>query len=251
MGDYKADKFSMENMHVHAYNLTKQNMEDTKIEEGFKRCSRCGEVKPISEFYRNKRYKDGLMSECKACSIARVSEYNAIHKEEKKAYNAEYYQANKDAIRKQIAEYYQDNKKKIKAYNAEYYQENKDKKKAYNANYKDPQKNPMGYAKYMVKGYRQMDIERGFDDSKTITAEWFLENIMYRPCAHCGLLKVGAIGANRLNNNIGHEASNLEPCCMPCNSRLGAIDQIEKGLHWTCKHKKQSFKEFVKEHKKD
>lgn len=94
-----------------------------------------------------------------------------------------------------------------------------------------------------------MDRDRGFDTSKTVTAEWFLQNIAYKPCAHCGLLQVGAIGANRLNNNIGHEASNLEPCCRNCNSRLGAIYQIERGLAWFQKGKKQTFSSFVKEHK--
>lgn len=237
------------------------------IEEGFKRCSRCGEIKPISEFYRYKTSKDGLRSECKECQKAmqaeyykankdKIAEYLQANKDKKKAYNADYYkankdkiadyyQANKDEILKKQAEWRANNKEKKAAYNAAYYQANKDKKAAYH----DPILNPLNWAKSMVAKYRQMDRERGFDDSKTITAEWFLKNIAYRPCAHCGLRKVGAIGANRLNNNIGHEASNLEPCCKSCNTRENNRDMLERGLYWFQKMEKVDFKTFVNEHK--
>ena len=220
-------------------------MEDTKIEEGFKRCSRCGDVKPISDFNKCKRKSDGLQCLCKQCNKEYQAEWRNLNKEK----IAEYYQANKDTIHKKDAEYRANNKEAIAQKKAEYYQANKDTIHKKQAEYRDPIINPLGWAREIVGNYRDMDRERGFDTSKTVTAEWFVQNIMYKPCAHCGLLQAGAIGANRLNNNIGHEASNLEPCCRNCNSRLGAIDQIARGLHVSCKHKKQSFKDFVEEHK--
>lgn len=209
-------------------------MDDTKIEEGFKICSKCGEVKPISEFYKRKSSKDGLRSECKACSIARVSEYNAIHNEEKKAYKSEYYQANKE---------------KKAAYNAAYYQANKDKISEYHAEYNNPHKSPLGWAKMMVNGYRKMDRERGFDTSQTISAEWFLQNIAYRPCVHCGVQAIGKVGCNRLDNTKGHTQDNVESCCFKCNCKENIRDQLERGIHMSCKHKNQSFSSFVEEHK--
>lgn len=144
-------------------------------------------------------------------------------KECQKAMQAEYRQANKDAIRKQKAEYY-----------AEYY---------------NPQKNPLGWAKRMVNGYIRMDRERGFDDSKTITAEWFLKNIAYKPCAHCGKQGIGLIGCNRLDNTKGHTIDNVESCCFKCNCKDNIRDQLERGIHISCKHKKQSFSDFVNAHK--
>lgn len=238
------------------------------IEEGFKRCSKCGKVKPLSLFYKKKSSKDGLMSYCKECAKAMDTQYRKAHKEKKKAYNAEYYQDNKEAILKQKAEYYQDNKEaiaqkksewytthkdKIKAYNAEYYQSNKEKIKAYNAEYHaeyhNPQKNPLGWAKMTVNAYRKMDRDRGFDDSKTITAEWFLENIAYRKCVHCGKQGIGKVGCNRLDNTKGHTQDNVESCCFKCNCKDNIRDQLERGIHMSCKHKKQSFKTFVNAHK--
>lgn len=169
-----------------------------------KRCSKCGRILPLSDFYRDKQTKDGLSCWCKACI---------------KANNAHHYQSNKDAIAQKQAEY------------------------------RDPIINPLGWARQIVGNYRDMDRDRGFDDSKTITAEWFVQNIMYKPCAHCGLRQVGAIGVNRLDNTKGHIPSNCEPCCKSCNSRENCRDMLARGLHMSCKHKKQSFKDFVNEHK--
>ena len=144
------------------------NMDEVKVEEGFKICSKCGQVKPIGDFNKCKMASDGLQRWCKQC---------------KKAVRKEYYQNHRENELKNNAEWRSNNKEKWKAYQSEWNSKNPN----YYEDYKDPQKNPMGYAKYMVKGYRQMDRDRGFDDSKTISAEWFLQNIAYRPCAHCGL----------------------------------------------------------------
>ena len=35
----------------------------------FKRCSKCGEVKPITLFFKNKTKCDGMASSCKACAL--------------------------------------------------------------------------------------------------------------------------------------------------------------------------------------
>jgi hypothetical protein len=43
-----------------------------------RRCGRCGEIKPSSEFYRNRNAKDGLQSSCKDCY--RTGEPNRSYK---------------------------------------------------------------------------------------------------------------------------------------------------------------------------
>ena len=40
-----------------------------------KKCSNCGEVKPLTEFYKNKGMKDGYQYECKKCNSERYKEY--------------------------------------------------------------------------------------------------------------------------------------------------------------------------------
>ena len=39
--------------------------------EGYQRCCHCHEVKPYSEYYRNRSRKNGIHAECKACERAR------------------------------------------------------------------------------------------------------------------------------------------------------------------------------------
>jgi len=65
-----------------------------------KRCSKCGEIKPLSGFNKNKTQKDGLQSYCKICRCL---------------YDKEYRQNNRDALLQQQKEYRQNNKDKIRA----------------------------------------------------------------------------------------------------------------------------------------
>ena len=268
---------------------TKQDIDtkvETEEEVKTKRCPKCERVLPLSDFNKCKSRKDGLDCWCKECKRAMNAQHYQSNKDAIAKKKADYYQSNKDAILKKIAEYRANNKDAILKKQAEYYSKNKEKKAEYRANNKkkiaeyqaewrakhptydaeyysknkekkaeydaercDPQKNPLGWAKRIVKQYRRMDRDRFGDDSKTITAEWFLDNIAYQPCSHCGLTRFGSIGANRLDNTKGHTQDNVESCCFKCNCKENVRDQIERGLAWFQKRKKQSFKEFVEKHK--
>ena len=74
-------------------------------------CSKCHEVKVVSEFSKNKSKKDGVDTKCKDC----CKEYRKQNADKKKEYNAEYYKQNADKIKEQNAEY--------RKQNAEYYAE--------------------------------------------------------------------------------------------------------------------------------
>lgn len=45
-----------------------------------KKCSKCGVVKLVSEFYKDKRRKDGLYSHCKKCQNAITKAYSSTEK---------------------------------------------------------------------------------------------------------------------------------------------------------------------------
>jgi len=63
-------------------------------------CTKCGIEKPLSEFYGNKRAKDGLYSICKVCHMNRPY-YKEYYKDPKKRKN--HLEANKRSRRKKIA----------------------------------------------------------------------------------------------------------------------------------------------------
>ena len=117
-----------------------------------KRCSKCGEEKPVEAFGRHVRKRDGLDSCCKACRAEiraanreaereRKAVYRAANREALQAKNAAYRAANKDAMQAKNAAYYAANKDAMQAYRAAYYAANREaereRKAAYRAANKD------------------------------------------------------------------------------------------------------------------
>lgn len=146
-------------------------------------CSKCGKELPLSEFHKDKRSKDGLTSQCKDC----VKQYHHEHKEE-------------------IAEYMKQWKKKNREHVLEY-----------DKNYSKTQ---YGRASYLLCSYNREDEvhNRG---KGNLTAQWIVENIFSKPCAHCGETDWHKLGCNRLDNSKPHTKDNVEPCCVDCNKKLG------------------------------
>ena len=62
-----------------------------------KTCTKCGEIFPATAeyFYKFKKGKYGLRSECKKCLIRITLQYYRLHKEERKAYRKIYNEKNK------------------------------------------------------------------------------------------------------------------------------------------------------------
>lgn len=126
----------------------------------------------------------------------------------------------KEYMKEYMKEYYSKNKEKFKVY---YLKRRKSKKsikrktkKEYDYKYYSTQK---GRATKLLYMYNQSDIKknRGKGD---LTAEWIVENIFSKPCAHCGETDWTKIGCNRLDNSKPHTMDNVEPCCGYCNRIL-------------------------------
>ena len=52
-----------------------------------KKCFKCGEVKPLSEFYKHKQMKDGHVNKCKTCNKNDVAEHRVDNLEAIRAYD--------------------------------------------------------------------------------------------------------------------------------------------------------------------
>ena len=94
-----------------------------------KKCSKCGEVKSLDEFYNHKIGKNGKRHECKICTINLNKEYYKKNKEKFSQHAKEYYKKNKEKILLQSKEYNKKNKEYNKEYYKEYYKNNKEKEK--------------------------------------------------------------------------------------------------------------------------
>jgi hypothetical protein len=64
-----------------------------------KRCSKCGEVKPLDQYYAAKGCKDGLRGDCKACFSARAKARYAVKSDAIKAYVNAWRSENREHVR--------------------------------------------------------------------------------------------------------------------------------------------------------
>jgi hypothetical protein len=131
--------------------ITKKNNK-LKKKMKTKQCSKCKEVKPVDGFNKDKKGRDGLRSDCKAC----LKQYRQDNKEVKK----QYYQTNKEAYAKRGKQYYQANKEAYAKRGKQYYQANKEATAERGKQYR--QANKEAIAKRMKQYYQ---------DNKEVIAE--------------------------------------------------------------------------------
>ena len=76
-----------------------------------KTCTACGDSKPLTEFYRNRRNRDGRGPRCLDC-----------HREQQRVYR----ESNREMLNKKRREYVKANPEKVNAYNRKYRDEHPD-----------------------------------------------------------------------------------------------------------------------------
>jgi len=67
-----------------------------------KRCSKCGVLKPVTEFHKNRARWDGLANECRECSLVRHQKRYASNRELYNTKAQAYYSKNAERIRRSI-----------------------------------------------------------------------------------------------------------------------------------------------------
>jgi len=64
-----------------------------------KKCSKCGEIKSVSEFYKSKSTKDGLGYRCKKCSLDGIKKWQKDNPEREAIRNANWQKNNPEKVR--------------------------------------------------------------------------------------------------------------------------------------------------------
>jgi len=92
-----------------------------------KKCSKCGKIKKVSEFYKNKCSEDNYNAYCKECSSECSRLYRIKNKECISSLKTIYYKKNKEKINLKRKEYQRRNKNRLSLKSKQYYEENKNK----------------------------------------------------------------------------------------------------------------------------
>lgn len=92
-----------------------------------KKCSKCGDVKPLDLFPKRKGAADGHRADCKACKRVIDNKWREANRDRMLAKMKEYHVANSDVIKTRAKEWAVANRDRVLAYRREYYQANKDK----------------------------------------------------------------------------------------------------------------------------
>jgi hypothetical protein len=127
--------------------------------EGAKRCCCCGEVKALSEFYKNKTTKDGLADNCKNCAKA----YREKHREKNKAYSKAYRKENLEHEKERLRAYYETNREEVKLRGEVYRKINSEKIKVRSKAYRDNRRDL-----YALNGVKKRAKQKGLDFDITV-----------------------------------------------------------------------------------
>ena len=211
-----------------------------------KSCSKCKIEKPVSEFCKNKRNKDGLHPWCKACrkeyrevNKAAISEYHnkykKVNKEAIYEYQNKYREANKDILSVRMKEYREVNKNELLVKGRKYREINKDERLIYMKEYRQSDVGKAANKKANHK-YRALKFNTTVENFSPIE---IFERDGYR-CQLCGKKTRPDYKPNHplyphldhiqpISLGGEHSRKNTQCLCHHCNlskSNTGILDQL-------------------------
>lgn len=183
-----------------------------------KKCTKCLEDKPRSEFYKDNKAKDGLRSDCKSCAQDKSKQY---------------YLKNKDRVIEASQQWSRENKDRVSESSKRYYLKNKDRiyerRRAWRLENKDEFATQQREYKYKMSGEQYQKL---------------LEEQDY-VCAICG--KANANGQDLYVDHDHSCCSGSKSCgkcirgllCHKCNSALGLFDDSIESLNKAVEYRKK------------
>ena len=198
-----------------------------------KPCSKCKEVKLLSEYNKNSRSKDGLKAQCRLCCKAYNNQWSKDNKQRKAESTAKWYKENKERKRKYTADWYKNNKERKSQTNKEWLEKNRERRKEVQKEYR--RRNKERISEYNKK-YQQDKPEISREKTRRYRSrkrELFVEDIKEKElidrdgtlCSYCRKeLEFGTKTAVHVDHVIPlslggiHDPNNLVLACRSCNT---------------------------------
>lgn len=170
-----------------------------------KRCSMCGEAKPLDAFNRSRSGPLGRHSYCRACQREYDRVWRAANRDRHREYSRAWYAANRDRRRK----YYAANRDRYHEYFREYYTANRDRWREY-----DHRRRARKRAA-TVEEFSPADVYAWWEELGIYTCFW------------CGLPfteddRIHVDHVWPLSRGGHHAVRNLVPACERCNRAKGS-----------------------------
>ena len=161
-----------------------------------KRCTKCHEVKPRSEFYRDGKRRDGIAPQCKACGLVYQRSWRGRNRERERAQSRKWRAGNSDKVRGYYAAYQGRHPQKLREASRRWRVANPEAERRVRA--------------------RTFGVALDLTD-----AQWEVVLLIHcGSCHYCG----SPDGTTQdhivpLSRGGPHIASNVAPACMSCNTK--------------------------------
>jgi 5-methylcytosine-specific restriction endonuclease McrA len=175
-----------------------------------KQCSKCGEWKPLDQYYKHEGHKDGLHSWCKSCLNVNHAKRRKENPGKDSAYTRLWRKTERGIsyAKSQVA--------KKTAWMRVWRESNREKEKARHKKYKENHSE-------IVQANRRSYEARKKSALGSITAKEWLDicNKFGNKCLRCGRndVKMTMDHIVPLSKGGTHTADNVQPLCLSCNSR--------------------------------
>lgn len=171
-----------------------------------KTCTKCHETKPVAEFSKCARARDGLKSQCKACDKIAVSVWDRANPGKRKARDAAWNKANPGKRKARSAVWYAENREKVKADGAARYAANPEKIKAVNAKW----------------------VSENMDKVKVIQARWDAANPDSRTIRNANRRARKVEAGGKLSKGLAERLFTLQRGkCACCGKSLGKDSHLD------------------------
>ena len=193
--------------------------------EESKACTKCGQIKPYSDFYKAKKYKTGLQSACKVCSyesvkasVAKKPEHYDRKSREWQINNRshlndlarKYYWADPETYRARTRAWQAEHKDFIAIKNFVYKTENAERLSELSKEWRA--KNP---DKVVEQNNRRR--QRMYDNGMFFVSQKEVRRLMSSPCFYCGGKTQHLDHVVPISRGGTHSIGNLVPACQKCN----------------------------------
>jgi hypothetical protein len=183
-----------------------------------KKCTKCGEIKPLEQFSKSVKTKDGKQHKCKQCHSQYSKQHRILNGDKLRASSLKYYHNNRDKQIIKGKEYRKNNKDKTQKYKKEYTKKNRgiilDKQSVY-------RKKP---------ATKQQILKNHLKTNYNLTLEQYDKMVLDQNgvCAICGkpetrLSNNGVV--TRLCVDHNHKTGKVRKLlCHRCNSSIGQFE---------------------------